>query len=86
MAIKSILFKIWKESEIRLGQDLTVSEVAEACGLERKTIASLLENDTSRFYKHVLDKLCEYFECEDGPVPFVIYEHEDDAEGNQEGT
>jgi DNA-binding Xre family transcriptional regulator len=74
MAIEVDLRKLWHERERELGITLRVSDVAGACDLDNHTVARMLRGETRQFQSHVLERLCEFFRCEKGPIPFVIYE------------
>lgn len=70
--VKSELFEVWAQKELETGRRITIGEVAQATGLDPKTIAGLRRGETSRFDAHVLAKLCEYFGISEGePVPFL---------------
>lgn len=79
MAIETNLLEFWHRKEQELGQRLSVAEVAKACGLNEHTVDRLLKGKTRQFQEHVLNKVCEFLECEDGPVPFVIYRRDDET-------
>lgn len=70
--VKSELLELWTEKERREGRRLTIEEVSQATGLDRKTISGLLKGETSQFNASVLARVCEYFDVKDGqPVPFL---------------
>lgn len=74
MATKSVLFEYWRQKEIERGKRITVTEVSREIGLHRDTIQKLLDDATGRYDKPVLDALCRYFDVPPGPVPFLVYE------------
>lgn len=76
MPVKSTLFKFWQQKEIELGRNVTVAEVSRATGLHRDTIKRLLDDETTRFDKPVIEKLCDFFGVPEGPIPFLYYERE----------
>lgn len=76
MTIETTLLELWHKKEAETGRKLKVSEVAKDCDLSHHTVTSMLNGKTSQFSKEVLDKFCEYFGIEDGPIPFLVYENE----------
>ena len=76
--IKSTFFEFWKSAEIDRGRRITVAEVAKATGLRRNTIQGLLNGETTRFDAPVIDALCCYFNVPAGPIPFLVYEPDDE--------
>lgn len=76
MTIKTTLLKLWHKKEAEIGRKLRVSEVAEDCDLSHHTVTGMLNGRTNQLNKHILDKFCKYFDVEDGPVPFIVYESE----------
>lgn len=78
--VKSELFGLWSQKEQHEGRRITVEEVAEATGLDRKTISGLLRGDTARFDADVLAKMCAYFGVSEGdPVPFLRVRYQEVA-------
>lgn len=70
--VKSELLELWTEKERQEGRRITVEEVAQETGLDRKTISGLLKGETSQFSGPVLAKVCVYFGVQDGQaVPFL---------------
>jgi DNA-binding Xre family transcriptional regulator len=73
--VKSELLELWTEKERREGHRITIEEVAEATGLDRKTVSAMFRGETTQFNAKVLAKLCVYFEVEDGAtVPFLKFQ------------
>lgn len=77
MAVRNILFEFWKEIETKQRREISVAEVAEATGLSRHTITRFKNGDTNRFDGETIDKLCAFFGIPAGPIPFIIYEPDD---------
>ena len=69
--IKIDLFRFWNQKEAELGRELTLEEVAEATGVNAKSISKLKKGQATRFDAHVLAALCQYFGVPEGPVPFI---------------
>ncbi len=73
------LFQLWTEKEQREKRRITLTEVSEATGLAPETIRKLRDNQTTRFDTPVIVALCEFFDVQPGPVPFVVYEPDQDS-------
>lgn len=81
-AIKTdALFRLWNEKEAKENRRITLSEVSELTGLAPETIRNLQNNKTARFDASVLIALCRYFDVPAGPVPFLVYEPDGEANG-----
>lgn len=69
--VKSELLELWTEKERKEGRRISVQEVSQATGIDRRAITGLLRGETTQFNADVLARLCEYFEVKEGPVPFL---------------
>ncbi len=49
------------EHQAKLGRLVTIQEVADATGLDRKAIARLEENKTERYDGAILARLCAFY-------------------------
>jgi DNA-binding Xre family transcriptional regulator len=65
------------EKERQLGRRITQKEVAEAIEVSQHTIASWLRNDLNKFEAHIIERLCDYFQCELGDL-LVLEEVEEE--------
>jgi len=72
--IKITLFKIWTLKEAEWERRITITEVAEATGISRESLTRWRRGERNFFRGNVVDRLCEFFEIPDGPVPFIVYE------------
>ncbi|MCQ3931755.1 MAG: XRE family transcriptional regulator [Chloroflexi bacterium] len=52
------------EKERRLGRNITYSEIAKETGLSVGVISRWVKNEVDRFDGPVIEKLCQYFECD----------------------
>jgi transcriptional regulator with XRE-family HTH domain len=69
--VKSELLELWTEKERKEGRRISVQEVSEKTGVDRRAITGLLRGETTQFNADVLARICQYFEVEEGPVPFL---------------
>jgi len=76
--VKSQLFELWKQKELALGKTITIADIAKSTGLSRETIANLRDGETFRFDAPVLDKICKFFDVPPGPIPFIVYDLDED--------
>jgi len=51
------------DKEFNEGRKVTISEVAEACGMNRMTLTKICNQKGYSTVTDNLDKLCEYFDC-----------------------
>jgi DNA-binding Xre family transcriptional regulator len=62
--LKNRLMELIQERERKLGYRLKQHDIAQAISVTDHTIASWIRNEVTRFDKHVVEGLCEYFDCE----------------------
>lgn len=48
-----------------LGRNITMSEIADEIGVSRNTLSKIVNTNHYRLNTHTLDKLCDYFDCQD---------------------
>ena len=70
--IKSNLFRLWTEKELREGRTITIDEVAQATRLNPKSVGALKRGTPKRFEKKVLERLSDYFDVEDGALEVLV--------------
>jgi len=70
--IKSNLFRLWTEKELREGRIITIDEVAQATGLNAKSVGALKRGTPKRFDKKVLERLSDYFDVGDGALEVLV--------------
>jgi transcriptional regulator with XRE-family HTH domain len=62
--VRNRLLILMTEKERQLGRRITRKEIAEAIDVSQHTIASWLRNDLNKFEAHMIERLCNYFQCE----------------------
>lgn len=70
MMVKIQLRPLMAEHEKMLNARLTYRELADGAGISLSTVSSLLNQRPGRRYvdMDVLDKLCNFFDCEPGDI------------------
>lgn len=64
------------EKQAKTNRSVTQAEVAEYVGLSPQAFSKWVNNDVRSYSAEVLDKLCEFFECEPGDI---LYRAKDEA-------
>ena len=54
------------DKEFAEGRSVTLKEIAEATGIHRVTLSKLASHKLPNVGTEILDKLCDYFDCEIG--------------------
>jgi len=68
------LMPLWHNKEREIGRDLSIRDVAEATGLDWKTVDNLKKGRTTRIDLPKIALVCKYLGVPDGvPVPFLIF-------------
>ena len=66
--LKHRLLELVQERERKQGYRIKQHDIAKAIGVTDHTIANWIRNDVTRFDKHVVEGLCEYFNCDIGDL------------------
>jgi putative transcriptional regulator len=62
--LKNRLLLLLTEKERNEGRRIKQVEISRAINISHNTIASWIRNDVTKFEAHVVEGLCEYFQCE----------------------
>ena len=76
--IRNRLLELIQEKERKLRQRLTQHEIAEAVGATDHTIKKWIENNVTRFDKHMIEGLCNYFNCDVGDLLYFEWVETDE--------
>lgn len=66
--IRFRLKELIADKEFREKRVVTLAEIAEATGIHRVTLSKIGNNRGYHTGTEILDRLCQYFECEIGQV------------------
>ena len=56
------------EKMAREGRIITQSEVAQELGITKQGFSKIVRNEINSYSVELLDRICEYFDCEVGDV------------------
>jgi putative transcriptional regulator len=76
--IRNRLMELMQERERKIGRRLKQRDVARAVGTADHTIMNWLRNEVSRFDSDLLERMCEFFECEVGDLIYLKWVEEDE--------
>jgi transcriptional regulator with XRE-family HTH domain len=76
--LRNRLLELMQRRERKENRRLTQHEIALYIGVTDHTISSWLKNDVTRFDRHVVEGLCEYFGCEVGDLLYLEWVEEDE--------
>jgi putative transcriptional regulator len=62
--IKHRLFELIRQKELKEGRRITQKEIAEFAGVSEHTMINWLRNDQTRYETVVVERICDYFDCE----------------------
>lgn len=66
--VRNRLLELMQERERKLSRRLTQHEIAEFVGSTDHTIKKWIANKVTRFDSHIIEGLCDYFDCEVGDL------------------
>jgi putative transcriptional regulator len=73
------LLHLVTEKERKRGKRITQTEIARAIGVTNHTVASWLRDESfAKIEVKVLERLCDYFECDVGDLLYMKDVSEDD--------
>jgi DNA-binding Xre family transcriptional regulator len=70
--------ELMQKHERKIGRRLKQRDVARAVGTADHTIMSWLRNEVSRYDSSMLERMCEFFECEIGDLLYLEWVEEDE--------
>jgi DNA-binding Xre family transcriptional regulator len=76
--VRNRIIELMQEKERKLGRRLRQREIARFVETADHTITSWVKNDVTRFDSRLLEKLCEFFECEVGDLLYLEWVEEDE--------
>ena len=82
--LRNRLLELMQERERKIGRRLKQRDIATFVRVTDHTIASWIRNEVTRYDKHVVEGLCDYFNCDVGDLLYfewVEYEPTTDDSG-----
>ena len=62
--IKNRLFELIRQKELKENRRITQKEIAEFAGITEHTVMHWVRNQTTRYDTIVLERVCDFFDCE----------------------
>lgn len=62
--LKNRLLFLLTEKERKEGRRITQIEVARAIGISSNTMSSWVHNDITKFEAPIVERICDYFQCD----------------------
>jgi DNA-binding Xre family transcriptional regulator len=62
--LKNRFMTLLHEKEQQLGRRIKQTEIAKAIGVSHPTIGNWMNGEVTKFEAHVLEGLCDYFQCD----------------------
>jgi DNA-binding Xre family transcriptional regulator len=81
--IKNRLLELIQEEERKLGRRVKQRDIATFAEVRDHTIIAWIRNEVTRFDAKVVERLCDYFDCE--VQDLLYFEYKDSEESNQKG-
>jgi DNA-binding Xre family transcriptional regulator len=75
--IKNRLLELIQEKERKMGRRIKQRDIAEFAEVRDHTIIAWIRNEVSRFDAKVIERLCDYFNCEVGDLLYLEITYED---------
>jgi DNA-binding Xre family transcriptional regulator len=78
--MKNRLLELIQERERTIGRRVKQRAIAEFAEVTDHTIINWIRNDVSRFESRVVERLCEYFNCDVGDLLYFEWVDDDKTE------
>jgi putative transcriptional regulator len=75
--LRNRFFHLLSEKERQLGRRITNKEIAQATGISAHTIGSWFRNEVTKFEAPIVERLCDYFDCDLGELLYFERVDED---------
>lgn len=62
--IRNRLLELMQERERKIGRRLKQHDIATFVGVRDHTIINWIRNETNRYEGQIIERLCDYFNCE----------------------
>ena len=62
--LRNRLLHLMTEKDLKEGRRIRQNEIAKAINVAPHTIGSWIRNDVTKLEAHVIEGLCEYFQCD----------------------
>ena len=79
MAVKVELAQLKREKEVEWQRKISWDEITTGANISRNTLARLLRGNAERVDNKTADGLCRFFKVPAGPVPFIVYEPDEES-------
>jgi len=66
--VRNRITELMIEKMAREGRIITQSEVAQELGITKQGFSKIVRNEINSYSVELLDRICEYFDCEVGDV------------------
>jgi DNA-binding Xre family transcriptional regulator len=80
--VRNRLLELMQERERKLGRRLKQREIAEFVKSTDHTIKSWIHNEVTRFDSHIIEGLCNYFDCDLGDLLYFEWVETDEKPEN----
>jgi putative transcriptional regulator len=68
MAVRNRILALMGEKQAKTNKTVNQAEVAEFVGMSPQAFSKWVNNEVRSYSDEVLDKLCDFFECEPGDI------------------
>jgi putative transcriptional regulator len=75
--VKNRLFELIRQRELKESRRITQKEIAEFAGVSEHTMINWIRNDQTRYETTVIERICDYFDCEIGDLLYFEVSWED---------
>lgn len=62
--LKNRLLELIQERERKINRRIKLKDLAEFVGVTNHTITSWIRNDVRKYEAHIIEGLCDYFNCD----------------------
>lgn len=75
--LKNRLLELVQERERLINRRIKLKDLASFVGVTNHTITSWIRNDVRKYEAHIIEGLCDYFDCDIGDILYFEWTESD---------
>jgi putative transcriptional regulator len=78
--VRNRLLELIQTRERKIGRRLKQHDIAVFAGVADHTIINWIRNETTRYDAHIIERLCDYFDCDISDLLYFEMVEEEESE------
>jgi putative transcriptional regulator len=79
--VRNRLLLLMQQEERRINRRIKQKDIADFAGVSEHTIIKWVRNEVTRYDAHIIERLCDYFNCEIGDLLYFEMEEVEITDG-----